>query len=761
MTEWLANNSKLSQLECVHKSLKLEQDVQLGLCPKTKENLNAIGRTHQDDLRDAEIKLEDILAHEPVDTINYDSLMISLETLENEIDKLEASATDAGPHTIISYKSVLQSVKFICALLGELDTLEITDAIDGLKQVCSNVQPVYGYSGSKLDIVSESGDYAQVSLRPKTISEQIKHRCAHIRDSIQQLLETYSNAFRVDFCVNTPEFPTNPILISSVPEPVLVHLMCLHRPPPHWQHDDYMLGAQIYHGTRYIGDAVVTQCSNELSGLYPRLKFDSWLNFDNIPICTLPRESRLIFVLYGCTTEPATENDSNSTNNADHSEPGQMRKVTKVELGWCAIQFFDFQRKMIQGSYLLSLWPPTTDKFLGPAPAKGTHPRGYHCPVLSIEIPNYGGQILFPESNKQHHIAPRLDFNSLDMNLQQELIDTSEQGYPSAVDKREVLWEKRYYLQSLPHALPKVLHAAHSWDFASLVDLHALVKSWQPLSPLQSLELFLPRYPDMEVRAQAVRWISPMPNDQLVDFLPQLLQALKHDTYEASAMASFLLCRSLESPRIAHHLYWLLVHSLPGDSPQNSTIDSQMQQQLSLELDKALITQARYNRRNQLMLRALLAICGEKLASRFLTQNMICNSLAECAMNVKQSKESLRQKTLVQGLENVNQILLDRPTALPLGPDLVVYGVDSRGSSYFNSNTLPLKINFLGDDRKMLPAIFKAGDDLQQDMLTIQLVRIMDKLWLQEGLDLKIVTFNCVPTGQKKGKRNYFKWLFS
>lgn len=36
-------------------------------------------------------------------------------------------------------------------------------------------------------------------------------------------------------------------------------------------------------------------------------------------------------------------------------------------------------------------------------------------------------------------------------------------------------------------------------------------------------------------------------------------------------------------------------------------------------------------------------------------------------------------------------------------------------------------------------------------MLTIQMVRIMDKLWLAEGLDLKMVTFECVPTGYKKG----------
>lgn len=36
-------------------------------------------------------------------------------------------------------------------------------------------------------------------------------------------------------------------------------------------------------------------------------------------------------------------------------------------------------------------------------------------------------------------------------------------------------------------------------------------------------------------------------------------------------------------------------------------------------------------------------------------------------------------------------------------------------------------------------------------MLTLQVVRLMDKLWLNEGLDLKMVVFSCVPTGKKRG----------
>ncbi len=33
----------------------------------------------------------------------------------------------------------------------------------------------------------------------------------------------------------------------------------------------------------------------------------------------------------------------------------------------------------------------------------------------------------------------------------------------------------------------------------------------------------------------------------------------------------------------------------------------------------------------------------------------------------------------------------------------------------------------------------------------LPLFRLMDKLWLREGLDLKMVTFACVPTGHRHG----------
>jgi len=75
-------------------------------------------------------------------------------------------------------------------------------------------------------------------------------------------------------------------------------------------------------------------------------------------------------------------------------------------------------------------------------------------------------------------------------------------------------------------------------------------------------------FPDTEVRKIALTWVRHIECDQLVDYLPQLVQALKHETWEDSPLAHFLLERSLTSPRIAHHLYWLLTQILPGDCPQ-------------------------------------------------------------------------------------------------------------------------------------------------------------------------------------------------
>ena len=56
-----------------------------------------------------------------------------------------------------------------------------------------------------------------------------------------------------------------------------------------------------------------------------------------------------------------------------------------------------------------------------------------------------------------------------------------------------------------------------------------------------------------------------------------------------------------------------------------------------------------------------------------------------------------------------------------------------------DSKMVPLWLVFESEDEKEkeVSLLYKEGDDLRQDMLTLQTIRIMDKLWKKHGMDFK------------------------
>jgi len=39
--------------------------------------------------------------------------------------------------------------------------------------------------------------------------------------------------------------------------------------------------------------------------------------------------------------------------------------------------------------------------------------------------------------------------------------------------------------------------------------------------------------------------------------------------------------------------------------------------------------------------------------------------------------------------------------------------------------------------------------DLRQDMLTLQVIKIMDTIWKQHGKDFRLTTYTCISTGKQ------------
>lgn len=725
--EYLVPTTFLSDYEYVHDCIKLDEDVILILIPDSKKD-KSFSRTIADDNDDETLKFENIIPNDTVVRITYEKLNILLETVENEIRKLEDAAlqmeTNSNPSVMPAVQplNVIQSVKYLVNLMGDLCTLDIMYTVEALEETCKNFLP----------------------SNKASFSEFISNHCNKIRFAVQNLIEMYSHAFCVDFEVTSTLSHESMRYVHDIMDSVIVRICAVYRPSFEWEHEEYTATVQIYHGTKKIGKSLCTQPSRKFDRdkYWPsRIVFDSWLEFEDVPINSLARESRLVVLLFGRTLVTSDNEDSKNSATPAYKEE---------EVGWASVQFFNYESAMNQGSILLSIWPNETnyinDHIYGPAPAMGTHPDPDH-PVLGIEIvaPT---KVQFPSMSPDlYSNICKGDFSSLDNETQQLLVDACDQDllYRFSPEIREIVWEKRHYLYHLPTALPKVLLAAHSWEYVQLPDLHGMLHAWTRLKPIQALELLLPVYPDVEVRRMAIRWIRGLTNDELVDYLPQLVVALRHETYENSSLAKFLLDRALRSPRFAHYLFWLLCHSIPGDSPQNCTSEIRGK---DMELG---ISEFRHHRRLKLLLRALLAISGKSLGDCFLYQQSLVKKLNDIAEEVQKTKESHRLTILHNGLGQIHKDLQETPTSLPLSPTLRVKGVDIQSCSYFQSNTLPLKINFLMEDSSIRAAIYKVGDDLQQDMLTLQMIRLMDKLWLSKGLDLKMVAFTCIPTSRRKG----------
>ena len=159
------------------------------------------------------------------------------------------------------------------------------------------------------------------------------------------------------------------------------------------------------------------------------------------------------------------------------------------------------------------------------------------------------------------------------------------------------------------------------------------------------------------------------------------------------------------------------------------------------------------------MMKALVVICGTSIRRTFQSQQILLKHLKDAALEIKTCKDTTRNVLIQNQMETLNLNLREMATPLPLSLGWVASGMEIKKCSYFSSNTFPLRLTFMSnasfDPSLSIPptiqAMYKIGDDLRQDQLTIQMIRIMDKLWLKEGLDLKIVTFGCVPTGDRQG----------
>jgi phosphatidylinositol 3-kinase len=214
--------------------------------------------------------------------------------------------------------------------------------------------------------------------------------------------------------------------------------------------------------------------------------------------------------------------------------------------------------------------------------------------------------------------------------------------------------------------------------------------------------------------------------------LPQLVQALRYEPQvEGSALMDFLLELSQKHFETASFLNWLL------------------------GLETVFFPEA-VTAQQALLAHLYDAPHTHPWLDRMTIQIQFVRALARIQRKAKSYSGRERDTYLQQLLSDHDTFNLETLVAqglpLPLNPSLIVTGVVPHLSHCFESAMHPVLFAFsVSVPNKVAKVIYKKGDDLRQDHLVCQVIRLIDRLWKEDGLDLKLTPYRVLPTGHDEG----------
>ncbi|CAG0895748.1 unnamed protein product [Cyprideis torosa] len=457
---------------------------------------------------------------------------------------------------------------------------------------------------------------------------------------------------------------------------------------------------------------------------YVSLKWNQELVFD-INIRNLPRSAKLCVSI--CTTRR------------------KKREEQRCMNSWGNIALFDFRGNMMKDKLSLTLNPSPNDfaDLLNPLGCTDTSNEG---PCLEIELPKL--PLHFPDEieyeiqtrkivgGSSHIQQDPMSGSILDeirsLASRDPLTELSEQ-------EKEFLWSHRQHCLSVPNALPRLLNAVKWNSRDEVLELYRLLGEWPSVSPETALELLDCKYADPMVRSFACQWLDQfLSPEKFALYMLQLVQTLKFEPYLDNPLTRLLLRRALLNRRIGQVFFW------------------HMKSEMSFGND-----------RFGLMLEAFCrGLCGhlKDIIRQVEAMDKLFN-LSESLMSKRDNAdrltllhEQIGSKDFLEALQNLSS---------PLSVSTVLGTLDVESCKIMDSAKRPLWLSWKNPDplldllQRDSPStgnllrsneiIFKNGDDLRQDMLTLQVITIMSEIWRSEGLDMQMVPYTCLSTGRRVG----------
>lgn len=492
--------------------------------------------------------------------------------------------------------------------------------------------------------------------------------------------------------------------------------------------------AGLFHGGKTLCEKQKTfeKIINETgsSEWFQTLKFD-------IKVHNIPRSARLCIVVY------------ETAKNAKHVRARRLKDTQKElfinPIAWVNTTVYDYKNQLKTGGVTLYTWTYAEDsdseEVLHSLGTVEPNPRTDECTSITMMFHNYNTDcnILYPTEEEVIDYAeerlgasqmievddsPSVEDRSV-MNILQSYLPNNRISDIAEQEKKEI-WEKRFAcMRWQPDALPCLLFCIEWNNRDDVSEMTRILKKWprNKMSMERTLELLDYAYADPSVRRFAVQGLDLIKDEDLQLYLLQLVQAIKHESYLYCDLVEFLLKRALNNQRIGHFLFWHLRSEIQVPS-----------------------VQVRFS----LILEAYLRSSKEHIS--ILTRQLVClEKLRLASEQVKKVGKDKAKAKLIEFLHNVQGDL--KNITSPLNPSFRCKSIKNDKCRVMDSKMKPIwtvyeNIDQHGED---INIIFKNGDDLRQDMLTLQMLRIMDRIWKSNGYDFRLNTYSCISMDRRLG----------
>ena len=571
----------------------------------------------------------------------------------------------------------------------------------GMDEVLSGDTPLFHFVCVRQQLLSSMKILNLMLSEKKTIIEDIKRREMN-KKSITP--EPGPESLVHELKVETQP-PLSSALMSAYPhsqatEHFCVFIKAIIDLPLQKKPAKYVLGIVLVNGCQVIGNEVRTKVASGITTVL----FNQLVTIE-VPICDIPRSARIAFTLY----------DADSVN----SKKDKGRRA----LATYNFSIFRFDGWMNTGNFVKKMWHGRAmDLLLTTCESNEPNPIQiiFNFPSFTYPLAYLPKEI--NDDQEEAKTSPAEITEDEDKRLKE--LALCDQLHPISSEDKELLWRHRHKISQVPALLPLVLLAVDYSQPVQVQEVPRLLACWAKPSPTDALSLLDAKYADPVVRDYAVSLLDEFRDHELMLYLLQMVQALKYELYDDSPLARFLVRRGLREPKfLGHQLFWQLM---------SEAHISHIRQRFS-----AMVVNFMYG----------IGIYRDELLKGYkFTQQLVELNQKVLKLDYAQATTYLR--------EALRSIDIPKEFHLPMDPRLIVDEFIFDQCKVMNSKKKPFWLTFRNASpfaTEPVRTMFKVGDDLRQDQLTLQVMKVMEYLWRENGRDFHMRCYGVLPTGWNQG----------